>query len=296
MTHSEESVDRRTSHFVTVEGGVKLHALDWGGDGPPLVLVHGSRRTGRSWNAVARRLSDSFRVIALDTRGHGDSDCPETGHTHEQRAADIAVVTSALRLPPHFVMGHSLGGGSSALYAARFPHRVRAALLIEPTPDGPAHWVRVGVLNEDGSATDRRQGRNSWPSVSDLRSRLEQNRMTAAWTEEVLLDVLREETVTHPDGQVEIKWSPLSMNYDELRNDVFSLVSEASRMSMPIMVMVSAANALMESHLRPFVDALPVGELVAVEGVGHSIYMEVPELVADRARTFFLATAPAGGQ
>src|SRR5262245_27530260 len=60
---------QRTSHFVEVNG-VTLHALDWGGDGPPVIMVHGTGRTGRSWNAIARRLRDTYRVIALDLRGH----------------------------------------------------------------------------------------------------------------------------------------------------------------------------------------------------------------------------------
>ena len=62
-----------TSHCVNVEG-IHLRYVDWGGDGPTMLLFHGDMRTSRSWDAVSRRLKDDYRVIALDARGHGDSD------------------------------------------------------------------------------------------------------------------------------------------------------------------------------------------------------------------------------
>jgi pimeloyl-ACP methyl ester carboxylesterase len=279
--------DQRVSRFVTVDR-VRFHALDWGGDGPPLVLVHGGRRTGRSWNAVARRLHDSFRVIALDTRGHGETDAPPTGYGTWQRTYDTAAVLEALEIEPHFVMAHSLGGGSSALYAAMYPDRVRGMILIEPVPEGPQHWVRVGVLDEQMNPIEERGRRNAWPSLDDLRRRLSTNEMTKVWTPEVLEDVLREETIVHPDGRAEARWSLNFYNMEEIRQDAFSLLDEAPKMTMPVMVMAAANNRLLESHLAPLAKALPHGELVVLEGVGHAIYMEAPDVVASYARRFFL--------
>ena len=284
----------RTSRFVEAEDGTRLHALDWGGDGPPALLIHGARRTGRSWNAVARRLREDYRVIALDSRAHGDSGDPPTGYRAVERAGDIAAVANGLDLPPHFVIGHSLGGGSGALYAARNPGAVRGAVLVEPTPSGPDHWQRVGMFDDDWKPARETQGRNGWSSIDELRGRLEANRMTSTWTKEVLEDVLREETILHEDGSVSIKWSPSFYNFDELRTDEFALIDEADSMTMPVLVMVAASNNLLESHLKPFAYRLPRGEFAAIEGVGHSIYMEDPDLVAERTRVFFKASASAG--
>ena len=284
--HAPDS-EGRMSRFVVAGDGTRLHALDWGGEGPPVLLIHGARRTGRSWNAVARRLRGDFRVIALDSRAHGDSGDPAMGYRAVERAGDIAAVASALDLPPHFVIGHSLGGGSGALYAARNPDAVRAAVLVEPTPTGPDHWQRVGMFDDNWKLARETQGRNGWSSIDELRGRLEKNRMTSTWTPEVLEDVLREETILHEDGSVSIKWSPSFYNFDELRTDVFSLIDEADSMTMPVLVMVAASNNLLESHLKPFAERLPQGEFAAIEDVGHSIYMEDPDLVAERTRAFF---------
>ncbi len=284
---TRQQSEDRTSLFVTMDG-VRFHALDWGGDGPPLILVHGGRRTGRSWNAVARRLRNDFRVIACDTRGHGESDAPQTGYRAQQGARDLTGIIQELDLPPHFVMSHSYGGAISGLYATNHPDRVLGMVMIEPVPEGPAHWVRVGVLNEDFSEKPGPGRRNSWTSLDDLKSRLENNAMTRVWTPEALDDVLNEETVVHPDGRAEAMWSVNAYNLDELATDEFLLIDGADRLTMPILVVVAEENRLLESHLRPLAEALPSGEFLAMPDVGHAIYMQVPQETADIARRFLL--------
>ncbi|MBI4236152.1 MAG: alpha/beta hydrolase [Chloroflexi bacterium] len=260
---------------------------DWGGQGPPLVLLHGGRRTGRSWDAVARRLRDSFRVLALDARGHGDSDTPPSGYADQDRVNDLAGVIEGLGLGSLFLMGHSLGGATSALYAARHAEKVRGVILIEPVADGPRHWVRVGSFSEDKTPRDRGR-RNGWASLEELRQVLQRNPMTQAWTPEVLEDVLHGETRVHADGRVEMKWHAYAYNPEELRKDTFSLLAEAPRLTMPVLIMASAGNAHLQSDLEPIAGALPRGILVALPGLGHNIYMEAPDVVADYARRFLL--------
>ncbi len=286
---SHQQSEGRTSRFVSVNG-VQFHALDWGGDGPPLVLVHGGRRTGRSWNAVARRLRDDFRVIALDTRGHGESDAPITGYTAHQGALDMAGILEEMDLPPHYIVSHSYGGAISGLYATNHPDRVLAMVMIEPVPEGPAHWVRVNILNEDLTEKPGPGRRNTWVSLDDLKRRLESNNMTSVWTPEALEDVLKEETIVHPDGRAEAMWNLNAYNMDELPRDEFLLIDGADRLTMPILVVVAAENNLLESHHKPLSDALPRGEINVMPDVGHAIYMQVPEETAQFTRDFLLAT------
>lgn len=289
MTQRQPQVTRdQTPQSVFVSNnGVKLHVADWGGTGTPLILVHGTRRTSRSWDAVARRLKDSFRILALDVRGHGDSDAPVDGYKRWEAVEDVAAIARDLKLGPHFIMGHSIGGATSALYAARYADRVLGALLIEPVPDAPKHYVRVGIFNEDWTVRREGERRNGWASMDDLRKRLSENPQTRAWTPEVLEDVLKGEAIALPDGRVEMKWHRNAYNLDEMRNDHFALIDDAPTMTMPVMVMASVNNNLLHTHLEPLVRALPRAELVALPGVGHNIYMEAPDVVADHARRFF---------
>ena len=277
---------RRTSRFVNA-GDVDIHALDWGGDGIPLVLVHGSLRTGRSWNAVARRLHDGFRVIALDTRGHGDSGASTTGNDSRGRMKDLAHFTSELNLEPHFIMAHSLGCAPAALYASQHPEMVKGMVLIEPVVDVHTFWLR-GETSKSAWMEKASEGRaNGWTSMDDLRSRLANNRMTKAWAPEVVEDVLREETRLLPDGRVEIKWHRSAFNLDEMWEDRTSILDEAPRIVMPTMILVRDGTPQLESSLEPLARALPRGEIRVLPDLGHAMYMEDPGLIADIARQFF---------
>ena len=279
---------QRTSHFVDAADGVRLHALDWGGDGPPVILIHGNGRTGRSWNAVARRLHDSYRVIALDVRGHGDSGPSALGNDSLARMKDIASVTEALDLPPHFVVSHSMGSMPAGLYAAQYPERVRGQLLIEPVVDVHDWWrVSEDISKSEWAATSRRATRrNGWVSLADLRSRLERNNMTKSFTPEVLDDILGEETRTFPDGRVEYKID-IAYNLDEVWDDREKLIDHASRFTMPTMILLRDGHNQLEGQMRPLANALPNSRLEIVPDLGHAMYMEDPALMADIARRFF---------
>ena len=286
---TREQSEGRTSLFVTVEG-LTFHALDWGGDGTPLLLVHGGRRTSRSWNAVARRLRNDFRVIALDMRGHGESDGPETGYRAREGAQDMAGIVEELDLPPHYIMSHSYGGAISGLYATNHPDRVLGMVMVEPVPDGPAHWIRVNMLNEDLTEKPGPGRRNTWSSLDDLKTRLANNNMTKVWTPEALEDVLNEETIVLPDGRAQATWSVNAYGPEEMATDVFRLQDGVDRLTMPTLIVVAEENRLLESHLRPLAEALPHGEFLVMPDVGHAIYMQVPDETANIARRFLLSS------
>ncbi len=281
-----ESESQRTSRFIDV-GDVAIHALDWGGGGTPLILVHGAMRTGRSWNAMARRLRDDFRVIALDVRGHGDSGATTAGNDSHSRMNDIARVTAGLDLEPHFIMAHSLGCASAGLYASHHADQVKGLILVEPVMDIHAFWTKGETSKSDWMEKASAGRRNGWASMDELRSRLGQNRATKAWAPEVTEDILREETRLFPDGRVEIKWDPSIYNLDEMWEDRTSLLYEAPRIGMPTLVLARVDNPQLESNLKPLSNALPNGRINVLPDLGHSMYMEAPGLIADIARQFF---------
>jgi len=97
-----------------------LHALDWGGGGPPALFVHGGRLTARTWDYVCLGLRDQVRAVALDMRGHGDSDRADD-YTLDARVADVAAVLDTLGWSTAHLVGMSLGGLTAAHYAAAAP-------------------------------------------------------------------------------------------------------------------------------------------------------------------------------
>ena len=110
-------------------GGRRLSYLDFGGDRPPLLALHGHFNEASAFARLAGDLAGRWRVLALDQRGHGDSDRADCydrdGYVH-----DLAAWWGHLGLGPVALLGHSLGGVNAYQFAARYPDRV-TALVVE---------------------------------------------------------------------------------------------------------------------------------------------------------------------
>jgi pimeloyl-ACP methyl ester carboxylesterase len=99
--------------------GVRLHVRDWGGGGQAVVLLHGLASNCRIWDGVAPRLvAAGLRTVALDQRGHGESDQPDRGYDFATVGRDLAAAVAALGLARPLLVGHSWGGNVVLQYAA----------------------------------------------------------------------------------------------------------------------------------------------------------------------------------
>jgi pimeloyl-ACP methyl ester carboxylesterase len=127
-----------------VSQGLKLHYVDWGNEGAPLLLlVHGMRDHARSWDWVARALRHEWHVVAPDLRGHGDSQwSPDGAYLHAYHVLDIADLIDTLGHTQLTIVGHSFGGNVSGRYASIFPQRVQRLVLVDSL--GPSEEVRAG--------------------------------------------------------------------------------------------------------------------------------------------------------
>ena len=124
----------RTSAFVTVNG-IRLHYLDWGGQGPALIFLAGLGSTAYIFSHFAPRFSDRFRVLGLTRRGHGDSDYPETGYDPDTLTEDIHQFMDALRIDRATLIGHSIAGVELTHFAATHPDRVEKLVYVEALDD-----------------------------------------------------------------------------------------------------------------------------------------------------------------
>ena len=124
--------------FITVDDGVVLHAVI-GGDGPPLVLLHGFPQTHLIWRDVAPALAERFTVICPDLRGYGDSSKPPGGPDHaayskRSMAADIVAMMDALEIDQALVAGHDRGGRVAHRLALDAPERVAKLAVLDIVP------------------------------------------------------------------------------------------------------------------------------------------------------------------
>lgn len=113
------------------------------GQGPAVVLLHGTSANHAVWHPVGDALADRATVIALDQRGHGRSDKPERGYAADDFAADVITVLDALEIDRAVIAGHSLGGRNAWVAAAEHPDRVAGAVVVDYTP-----YVSHEVLDE----------------------------------------------------------------------------------------------------------------------------------------------------
>src|SRR4051812_44700855 len=142
--------DTFTSRYVDARE-VRLHAVV-GGDGPPLLLVHGWPESWYAWRMLMPALAQDFQVVAVDQRGMGLSDKPVAGYDTGTLAGDLVALMDTLGHQRFAVVGHDTGFAISYALAADRPDRVeRAALLEIPGPPGTAPSPPVfvpGPLND----------------------------------------------------------------------------------------------------------------------------------------------------
>ena len=118
------------SDFVKA-GGIRLHYLDWGGTGEPLIFLAGMGSSAHIFDDLAPRFKQRFRVVALTRRGTAESDRPESGYALDRLAEDIKEFMDALGFRKALLAGHSLGGDEITVFAGKYPERVNRIVYLD---------------------------------------------------------------------------------------------------------------------------------------------------------------------
>lgn len=121
--------------FVTVEDGVRLEVLDWGGSGKPLVLLTGSGNTAHVFDEFAGKLTPLAHVYGITRRGFGASSHPDSGYTDQHLADDVLHVLDSLKLVAPVLVGHSMGGNELTTLGSQHPDRVGGLVYLDAGAD-----------------------------------------------------------------------------------------------------------------------------------------------------------------
>lgn len=120
-----------------------LHIDDGGSGGMPVVFVHSFAGNTTHWTAQLAHLRETRRAVALDLRGHGQSESPSgDDYAVESLAGDIAAVVDGLSLQRFVLVGHSMGGAASLVYAGAHPERVAGLVLVSAPGKIPGEQAR----------------------------------------------------------------------------------------------------------------------------------------------------------
>ena len=120
---STPPLDTRARSIQVDANGIRQHCLDYGGNGPPLLIVPGITMPAACVEFLALPLAERHRVISVDPRGRGLSEQPESGYALTDYADDLAALIAALGLERPIVLGHSMGARIAAALAAYHPGR-----------------------------------------------------------------------------------------------------------------------------------------------------------------------------
>src|SRR5438067_693449 len=128
--------------------GLTLRYLEWGQPAAlPVICVHGYTSSAEAFNALARRISDRFHVIAMDVRGHGESAwSPDGAYRYADQAGDLAALIDRLGLDRFVLIGTSMGGVIAMVYAMQHADRLRGLVLNDIGPDVEAGSGRITGL------------------------------------------------------------------------------------------------------------------------------------------------------
>src|SRR6195952_3907134 len=110
---------------------MRFHFLEWGrADAPAIVLLHGGHQSAHSWDLVSLHLAQRYRVLALDQRGHGDSEwARDVVYSYHEMSLDAEAFIVAMGLDRPVLIGHSMGGRNAMLLMRRCPGLLRAAAI-----------------------------------------------------------------------------------------------------------------------------------------------------------------------
>lgn len=126
-------------HQMVTVGDVKIHAVV-GGEGPPLVLIHGFPQTWWEWRHMMPRLAAGHTVVAVDLRGAGHSDTPQAGYTKAEMAADVHGVMTALGFDRYAVCGHDIGAMTALALALTHREAVTHLAVLDASQPGWSNW------------------------------------------------------------------------------------------------------------------------------------------------------------
>jgi pimeloyl-ACP methyl ester carboxylesterase len=274
------------SHRFEV-GDVTIRYLDWGEGSPrQLILLHGLGSQAHTWDTFGNEVTTSFRVIAPDLRGHGESGHSEEGYAPAHFVGDVKALARVTNLPSFDLVGHSLGALIAIEFAAEHPDLVNRLVLEDGGPGLDTDAARGGSIGNFTRplAFDTLESAGSWLQAQNPRlstrsgeemEQMVKHRMKENW---VGRWVFRHDS--------ELYW---------IVDDAPGWSSEDSKqgwerlasISCPTLILRGEESELLSSDAAAQItDAIPDATLVEIPGAGHSIHSDAPDLFREAVLGF----------
>jgi esterase len=266
----------------TIAHHLRLHHLEWSASGPPVVFLHGGGLTAHSWDLVCLSLRTRYRCLALDQRGHGDSEwSPDANYQMDVQARDIEAWVDELGLERFVLVGHSMGGINALYLAGECSERVSGLVLVDTAPVG--RWTKgqnrlLGVMGQ-GEALESVDAFVAQAMAQNPARRAELLRTTLALNLRPL-----------PDGRVTWKYDPRRYARENLERELGRHGELWERMHLvrcPVLVVRGArSDVLTRGDFDRLMSSLDAATGVEVADAGHTTHGHNPRAFIEAVRAF----------
>jgi pimeloyl-ACP methyl ester carboxylesterase len=270
-----------TDRTITLHGS-RFHYVEAGAaDAPAVILLHGVTGHARTWDTESVALARRYRVLALDQRGHGDTDPPpDTDYTVTALVGDLAAFAEALSLPRFALVALSLGGRVAIQFAASYPERVTRLVVVDIGPDiAPAGRVRVGGMM--AAAPER------FDTIEDVLAHQRAN--NPRYAEALLRERARHGVRPLPDGGFTWKYDRAlrEMVRAGRWGDPIDLWPAWRSLACPTLLVRGAESDILTADTAAkMVESQPNARLVEVSDAGHTVPGDQPEAFVTLLRDF----------
>ncbi|MBV9331570.1 MAG: alpha/beta hydrolase, partial [Alphaproteobacteria bacterium] len=253
--------------------GLRFHYRDWTArrsGAPDLVLLHGYTGHARSWDHFANAMSERYRVLALDQRGHGETGwAPADRYGVGEMADDLASFVRALGLKNFALLGLSMGGMVAIEYAGRKPEELARLVIVDIGPEivrSGSERIRAGVAESDifesrDAAFAAARRANPVPPEAHHRHRVETNLMRTE------------------DGRYTWRYDRALRRPDSLRiRDADAGWKSCAAIAVPTLVIRGARSDILSPETAArMIQTIPDAKLVTVENSGHAVPLDSPD-------------------
>jgi pimeloyl-ACP methyl ester carboxylesterase len=247
---------------VELPTGVTLKYVEEGPqNAPPLILLHGLTDSSRSWSMTVPHLAESYHVLVLDQRGHGDSESPQCCYAIPDFAGDVVAFMDTLKIPKATIAGHSMGSFIAEYLAVDSPERVDKLILVGAAASGVGNETLDWVLESVEQFTDPIDPKFivEWTSNPNP-------------VDEEFLKRVKPETAKVPPHV----WRGATLGL--MVEDHGHLLA---RIKVPVLIIWGDQDSIFKSEDEETLrKGLPSAEFRVYEGIGHNVQWEQPERVA----------------
>ncbi|MBA3773946.1 MAG: alpha/beta hydrolase [Ramlibacter sp.] len=272
-----------TAHQIVL-GSMRFRYLDWGSNGRPVIFLHGGGLNAHTWDLVCLSLRAHYHCLALDLRGHGESDwSPECDYSIEAEVKDLEAFVDALGLEDFVLVGMSLGGLSAIAYAGRHSLKMSGLVLVDVGPKinlAAAERIRRFMIS-----ADELESINQIVAATAQASALRQQR--------VLRYRLFYNLRPLPDGKWTWKYDQRRWRRTKARDMVAGstrLWADVRRIQCPTLVVRGAmSDVFRDEDAEQLARELLSGRWVRVENAGHNVQSDAPRALVRALQDFFNA-------